>query len=247
MRAEMIRSTVLVALATGATVFVGNGIANATSGGTAMTDGTSTIAQLSSPATSAEDVQDITITGTGTDAGTGDPVGGGAGTALDGEYVIAAGGTRTTAVLGAVAFDPSGAITAGSITFIAAGAAPTGTAATTTRATARATATPTTDAGAAAGASIGGGGGGLAAPSGNAASVTECAVTEGSYVLTETGAGEAQLQLDCAGIGAQAVTWKLFVTVGDGFSLTEQVRAVQLEPLPGTIDNEIVDLTLTLR
>ena len=86
----------------------------------------------------------------------------------------------------------------------------------------------------------------MAAPAGTAI-VTDCTVSGGSYSLSESGAGEAQLQLDCAGAGTEAVTWKLFVVAGDGFSLAQTFRAVQLEPLPGATDGEIVDLTLTLR
>lgn len=239
MSAKTVRSTALAAMALSVCLLLANGTADATSGGSLVGETGTALAQSSSPATSAiAGTQDITITETADPGGDGTATG----VALDGDYVISSGGTRTTAVLGAVTFDATGAVIGGSISFIAAGTPRAAATPATTRATTRATATATTDTIAPAG------GGGLAAPTGtSAASVTDCTVTGGSYTLTDTGAGEARLQLDCAGAGARTATWKLFVTAGDGFSLAQQVRAAQLEALPGTTENDIVDLTLTLR
>ncbi|HRK96296.1 MAG TPA: hypothetical protein PK694_08245, partial [Rhodospirillales bacterium] len=58
---------------------------------------------------------DITITGPDPDLpGLGEIV-------LDGDYVVAAGGTRATAVLGSVGFDPAGTVIGGTLTFIGVG------------------------------------------------------------------------------------------------------------------------------
>lgn len=54
------------------------------------------------------------------------------------------------------------------------------------------------------------------------------------------------MQLDCAGTSLPA-TWRLFVTETQGMAVAQQFRAVQLEALPGAVDGEIADLTLTLR
>lgn len=239
MSAKTVRSTALAAMALSACLLLANGTADATSGESLVSETDTALAQLSSRATSATaGTQDITITETADPGGDGTATG----VALDGDYVISSGGTRTTAVLGAVTFNSTGAVVGGSISFIAAGMPPAAATSLSSRATARATATATADTIASAG------GGGFAASAGtSAASVTNCTVTGGSYTLTDTGAGEARLQLDCAGAGARTATWKLFVTAGDGFSLAQQVRAVQLEALPGASENDIVDLTLTLR
>lgn len=184
----------------------------------------------------------ITITG---EADPGVP--GGEAIVLDGDYVVAAGGTRTTAVLGVVSFDPAGTVIEGALSFIGASSTipePAPTETTTTMLTA----TTLTASG---GDDVAGGDDTdpadptAPAPSGSA-TVTDCTVTGGTYTLATGGAGEAQLQLDCAG-SSLAATWRLFVTGSGGLAVAQQFRAVQLEALPGASDAEIVDLTLTLR
>lgn len=243
----------VAAVAIGGLAIGGGGPARATSGVSTPAGADALVAQASSPGSfAATDVQDITIEGTA------DPSddGGGASAAnpvLDGNYVISAGGTRTTAVLGAMTFDPNGTVVGGEVTVIAAATTPASTTTSTTTSTTaaatgittRATANPTPETAAAvngallAPADVGAGGAG--------ATVTECTVMAGSYSLSATGAGEAQLRLGCAGSAERTVTWKLFVTAGDGFGPVEQVRAVQLEAWPMATDSDIVDLTLTLR
>ena len=203
----------------------------------------------------------LSITQTGTTSGvptditiTGDPVPTaptGEGLVLDGDYAVAAGGTRTTAVLGAVTFDPAGTIVGGTLSFITAAAA---TQATDTGSTTDPTTTPGDD----------NGGDDLdddddlgadpdpdpdpdpTDPAPGSATVTDCTVTGGTYTLASGGGGQAQLQLDCAG-ASLPVTWRLFVTAAQGLAAAQQVRAVQLEALPGATEAEVVDLTLTLR
>ncbi len=230
------------------------GSAQATNGTTGGTVSTSQSGVVAPPPT------EITITG---DPEVAPPGGGGGGPiVLDGDYAVAAGGTPSTAVLGAVTFDPAGTVVGGSLSFIgAAGFAPTPTPtptptppATTGGATlvpAVATPSVTTTTG---GDVVDGGDGGLPPTdpggptdpgTGGGATVTDCTVTGGSYTLA-AGGGEAQLQLDCAG-SAIAATWRLFVTGTQGMAVAQQFRAVQLEALPGAVNPEIVDLTLTLR
>lgn len=185
---------------------------------------------------------DITITG---DPAPTAPTG--EGLVLDGDYAVAAGGTRATAVLGAVTFDPAGTIVSGTLSFITA-AAPqfSDTGLTTDPAT-----TPGDD----------DGGDDLdddddlggdpdpdpdPDPAPGSATVTDCTVTGGTYTMASGGGGQAQLQLDCAGTSLP-VTWRLFVTAAQGLAAAQQVRAVQLEALPGATEAEVVDLTLTLR
>jgi hypothetical protein len=231
------------------------GSAQATNGTTGGTVSTSQSGVVAPPPT------EITITG---DPEVVPPGGGGGGPiVLDGDYAVAAGGTPSTAVLGAVTFDPAGTVVGGSLSFIgAAGLAPTPTPtptptppATTGGATlvpAVATPSVTTTTG---GDVVDGGDGGLPPTdpggptdpgTGGGATVTDCTVTGGSYTLAAGGGGEAQLQLDCAG-SALAATWRLFVTGTQGMAVAQQFRAVQLEALPGAVNPEIVDLTLTLR
>jgi hypothetical protein len=227
------------------------GAAQATNGMAGSTESSSQSGALTPPPT------EITITG---DPET-TPPGGGGPIVLDGDYAVAAGGTRTTAVLGAVTFDPAGTVVGGSLSFIgASGFAPTPTptpeptppatvgGATLTPVVATPTVTTTT------GAPIGGDdglpptdpGGPTDPGTGGGATVTDCTVTGGSYTLAAGGGGEAQLQLDCGG-SALAATWRLFVTGTQGMAVAQQFRAVQLEALPGALEPEIVDLTLTLR
>jgi hypothetical protein len=205
---------------------------------------------------------EITITGDPEVVPPGGGGGGGGPIVLDGDYAVAAGGTRTTAVLGAVTFDPAGTVVGGSLSFIGASGfapAPTPTPEPTPPATvggatlSPAVATPTVTT--TTGGDVVGGDGGLppADPggptdpgTGGGATVTDCTVTGGSYTLAAGGGGEAQLQLDCGG-SALAATWRLFVTGTQGMAVAQQFRAVQLEALPGAVDAEIVDLTLTLR
>lgn len=199
---------------------------------------------------------EITITG---DPGTGSPPGGSGPIVLDGDYAIASGGTRTTAVLGAVTFDPAGTVVGGTLSFIGvSGFAPTptptptptsSTASLTTAVTPVAVPVTTTTGGD----PVAGDGLGPTDPTaptdpgtGGGASVTDCTITGGTYTLASGGGGEAQLQLDCAG-SSLAATWRLFVTGTQGLAVAQQFRAVQLEALPGAVDPEIVDLTLTLR
>lgn len=246
---------VLALLASGGTAQATNGTAGSTAG---STESSSQSGAVTPPPT------EITITG---DPET-TPPGGGGPIVLDGDYAVAAGGTRTTAVLGAVTFDPAGTVVGGSLSFIgASGFAPTpaptptptpltptagGTALTPAAMTSVATTTTGSDP--ITGDPIGGDGGlpptdpgGPTDPgTGGGATVTDCSVTGGTYTLAAGGGGEAQLQLDCGG-SALAATWRLFVTGTQGMAVAQQFRAVQLEALPGALDPEIVDLTLTLR
>jgi hypothetical protein len=237
------------------TILAASGSAQATNGTTGGSVSTSQSGVVTPPPT------EITITG---DPEVVPPGGGGGGgpIVLDGDYAVAVGGTRTTAVLGAVTFDPAGTVVGGSLSFIGASGfapAPTPTPEPTPPATvggatltpAVATPTVTTTTG---GDMVGGDGslppsdpGGPTDPgTGGGATVTDCTVTGGSYTLAAGGGGEAQLQLDCGG-SALAATWRLFVTGTQGMAVAQQFRAVQLEALPGAVDSEIVDLTLTLR
>lgn len=147
--------------------------------------------------------------------------------ALDGTYVISAGGSRQTAVLGAITFDPTGTIVTGTLTIVSAeepSAAPVG--------------IPTDDED-----GFGDDPDPLApAPTGTAA-VTDCTATGGSYTLSESGAGEAQVELDCSGSSLTA-TWRLSVIAGDGFGSAQQVRAVQTDPVG---EDGITEVVLTLR
>ncbi len=121
MSAKTVRSTALAAMVLGVCLLLANGTADATSGGSLVSETDTALAQLSSPATSAiAGTQDITITETADPGGDGTATG----VALDGDYVISSGGTRTTAVLGAVTFNATGAVIGGSISFIAAGMPP---------------------------------------------------------------------------------------------------------------------------
>lgn len=229
------------------------GTAQATNGTAGSTESTSQSGAVTPPPT------EITITG---DPET-TPPGGGGPIVLDGDYAVAAGGTPSTAVLGAVTFDPAGTVVGGSLSFIgASGFAPTptptptptppATAGGATLVPAVATPSVTTTTG---GDVVDGGDGGLPPTdpggptdpgTGGGATVTDCTVTGGSYTLAAGGGGEAQLQLDCAG-SALAATWRLFVTGTQGMAVAQQFRAVQLEALPSAVNAEIVDLTLTLR
>lgn len=149
---------------------------------------------------------------------------------LSGDYVIAAGGSRQNAVLGSLTFDSTGVVVTGTISIISAAAA------------------STTSSIMRTGGDDGYDGGDVApvspAPEASAV-VTDCTATGGTYTLTASGAGEAQLELDCAGSGSTA-TWRLFVITTDGFTQAQQVRAVQIDG-PGTADDGIIDLILTLR
>jgi hypothetical protein len=246
-------------------IVAASGSALATNGTTGGSVSTSQSGVVTPPPT------EITITG---DPGVVPPGGGGGGgpIALDGDYAVAAGGTRTTAVLGAVTFDPAGTVVGGSLSVIGApGVAPAPTptpeptppattgGATLIPAVATPTVTTTTGGDVIGGGVIGGGviggddglpptdpGGPTDLGTGGGATVTDCTVTGGSYTLAAGGGGEAQLQLDCGG-SALAVTWRLFVSGTQGMAVAQQFRAVQLEALPGAVDAEIVDLTLTLR
>lgn len=167
---------------------------------------------------------------------------------LDGDYAIVAGGTSTTAVLGAVTFDPAGTVVGGTLTFIGAAVAPvpeplmTTAFATTTRTTTRTTAA---DNGVRDDDGLGGGEDPSDPGLGGTAAVTDCTITGGTYSLTSTGSGEAQLQLDCG--SPVTATWRLFVTGTQGLAVAQQFRAVQLETLPGSVEPGIVDLALALR
>ncbi len=164
---------------------------------------------------------DITITGEPDQASPSEAV------TLDGQYIIAAGGSRQSAVLGAITFDPTGTVVTGTISIISAAAASTSSSVSlTTDATAGSDVVPVAP-----------------APSASA-TVTDCTATGGSYSLETSGAGEARLDLDCGGSDS-TVTWRLFVTATDGLTQAQQVRAVQLEPLGTTGDDGIIDLTLT--
>lgn len=240
-------------------VLASGGAAQATNGtsGTAGSD-----VSITQPGTTTPPPTDITITG---DPGPSLPGGSGP-IVLDGDYAVAAGGTRTTAVLGAVTFDPAGTIVGGTLSFIGASPfAPTpeptpapgaGAATTPTLTPAAMPIATTTTGGDPVGVGGGGGGGDGLGPtdpsaptdpgSGGGASVVDCTVSGGTYTLASGGGGEAQLQLECAG-SSLAATWRLFVTGTQGMAVAQQFRAVQLEALPGAIDPEIVDLTLTLR
>jgi hypothetical protein len=172
---------------------------------------------------------------------------------LDGDYAIVAGGTSTTAVLGAVTFDPAGTVVGGTLSFIDAAAAPAPEPLVTTTALGTTTGTTTTnDGNGLDGDDDLGGDDGLGGDDdptepglGGTAAVTDCAITGGTYSLVSGGSGEAQLQIDCGGSPATA-TWRLFVTGTQGLAVAQQFRAVQLETLPGAAP-EIVDLTLSLR
>jgi hypothetical protein len=229
-----------------------SGSAQATNGTAGGTVSTSQSGVVTPPPT------EITITG---DPEVVPPGGGGGPIVLDGDYAVAAGGTRSTAVLGAVTFDPAGTVVGGSLSFIGASGfapAPTPTPeptppATVGGATLTPVATPTVTA--TTGGDLVGGDDGLPPTdpggptdpgTGGGATVTDCTVTGGSYTLAAGGGGEAQLQLDCGG-SALAATWRLFVTGTQGMAVAQQFRAVQLEALPGAVDAEVVDLTLTLR
>lgn len=202
---------------------------------------------------------DITITGPDPDLpGLGEIV-------LDGDYVVAAGGTKATAVLGSVGFDPAGTVIGGTLTFIGVGGAEPEPDPLETTATSRATSTTVADDeddlggddGLGGDDDLGGDDGlggdddfgdddGLDDPGTSTATVTDCTVTGGTYSLAAGGGGEAQIELDCAGSSLPA-TWRIFVTQTQGLAVAQQFRAVQLETLPGAVDPEIVDLTLTLR
>lgn len=237
-------------------VLASSGAAQATNGTSGTASGDVSITQ---PGTTTPPPTDITITG---DPGTGSPPGGSGAIVLDGDYAVAAGGTRTTAVLGAVTFDPAGTIVGGTLSFIGASPVtptpePTPTPGPTTGAATTATLTPaampiatTTTGGDPTGGGDSLGPSDPSAPSdpgsGGGASVVDCTVSGGTYTLASGGGGEAQLQLECAG-SSLAATWRLFVTGTQGMAVAQQFRAVQLEALPGAIDPEIVDLTLTLR
>jgi hypothetical protein len=240
--ASLAAAAVLSAVVSGA-------MTQASAAGATPGDPTLSIAQASS-ATPGSQPQTITITGGSEETPAAETV------SLDGTYVVTAGGSRSAAVLGAVSFDPAGTVTGGTLSFITPG---TGdgdgngdgdgdnqSAPTTTRASATSTARLST---AATGSSAGVGADASPAPPAAApadsAVVTDCSVGGGSYTLSETGAGEAQIQLTCAD-GSPTVTWRLFVTATDGFTLAQQFRAVQLEPLSET-DDGIIDLLLTLR
>lgn len=240
-------------------VLASGGAAQATNGTSGTASGDVSITQPDTqPGTTTPPPTDITITG---DPGPGLPGGSGP-IVLDGDYAVAAGGTRSTAVLGAVTFDPAGTIVGGTLSFIGASPVaptpePTPTPGPTTGAATTATLTPAAMpiATTTTGGDPTGGGDGLgptdpSAPSdpgsGGSASVVDCTVSGGTYTLASGGGGEAQLQLECAG-SSLAATWRLFVTGTQGMAVAQQFRAVQLEALPGAIDPEIVDLTLTLR
>lgn len=201
---------------------------------------------------------DITITGPDPDLpGVGEIV-------LDGDYVVAAGGTSATAVLGSVGFDPAGTVIGGTLTFIGAGAGAPQPEPLDTTTTSRATSTTVADDENDLGGDddvggdddLGGDDGlggdddfdddGLDDPGTSTATVTDCTVTGGTYSLAAGGGGEAQIELDCAG-SSLPVTWRIFVTQTQGLAVAQQFRAVQLETLPGAVDAEIIDLTLTLR
>lgn len=202
-------------------------------GGTADTSisvsqATSTSEVLAPVPTDVLEPQEITITGEPDFGPATESV------SLDGEYVIAVGGTRTTAVLGAVTFDSVGTVLSGTISIVDAGA------------TITPLPTPITDdlgSGDVDGVDVGVDP--IAPPPSGSATVTDCTVTGGTYALSGTGAGEAQIEVDCGG-SSSTVTWLLFVTASDGFSAAQQVRAVQLE-IPSGTGNEIIDLILTLR
>jgi hypothetical protein len=240
--ASLAAAAVLSAVVSGA-------MTQATAAGATPGDPTLSIAQASS-ATPGSKPQTITITGGSEETPAAEAV------SLDGTYVVTAGGSRSAAVLGAVSFDPAGTVTGGTLSFITPGAgdgdgggedgdsqsAPTTTRTSTTAATASlATAATASSAGVGADASAA-----PAAAPADSAVVTDCSVGGGSYTLSETGAGEAQIQLTCAD-GSPTVTWRLFITATDGFTLAQQFRAVQLEPLSETADDGIIDLLLTLR
>lgn len=165
--------------------------------------------------------------------GDSDPVFAAEAAVLDGEYVIAAGGSQQSAVLGSVIFDPTGTVVTGSLTIITAA-----------RSDTAPTVAPT----------LGDGEDDavlaplppLAATATTSATAVDCAVTGGAYSLAESGGGEANLDLDCGG-SESAVTWRLFVTATDGFTQARQLRAVQLEPAGAAGADGIIDLLLTLR
>lgn len=148
--------------------------------------------------------------------------------ALDGTYVISAGGSRQTAVLGAITFDPTGTIVTGTLTIVSAEESSTDP-----------VGIPTVGDGD----DFGDDPDPLApAPTGTA-NVTDCTATGGSYTLSEGGSGEAQVELDCSGSSLTAA-WRLSVIAGDGFGQAQQVRAVQTDPVG---EDGITELVLTLR
>lgn len=224
-------------------------------GGAAQATNGTTSSSVSATNTATSMPTDISITGDPSPTLPGDGA-----IALDGDYAVSAGGSRATAVLGAVTFDPAGTIVGGTLSFIgASGLSPapspsssnTGTGTTTLTPAVVSTSTTPGDTLGGSG-TLGGGdtlGSGLT-PSdpgtSRTATVTDCTVTGGTYSLASGGGGEAQLQLDCAGTSLSA-TWRLFVTETQGMAVAQQFRAVQLEALPGAVDGEIADLTLTLR
>lgn len=225
-------------------------------GGAAQATNGTTSSSVSAINTATPMPTDISITGDPSPTLPGDGA-----IVLDGDYAVSAGGTRATAVLGAVTFDPAGTIVGGTLSFIGASrispapspsSSNTGTGTTTLTPAVVSTSTTTTGDTLGGSGTLGGGdtlGGGLT-PSdpgtSGTATVTDCTVTGGTYSLASGGGGEAQLQLDCAGTSLPA-TWRLFVTETQGMAVAQQFRAVQLEALPGAVDAEIADLTLTLR
>ncbi len=118
-------STILIAAFIVATAGpLGDAAAQATTGSmfgggvVAPVAGTLAIGDTSTSGTSPMP-SDITITGESDQASPSEAV------TLDGQYIIAAGGSRQSAVLGAITFDPTGTVVTGTISIISAAAAST--------------------------------------------------------------------------------------------------------------------------
>lgn len=194
---------------------------------TVAIDDTSTAGTSSIPS-------DITITGESDTSSSSE------GLTLEGTYVIDAGGSRQSAILGSITFDAAGTVVSGTISIISAAASSASSTATTST---ESVATGGTGSSSSTDSSTGSDVVPVAAAAADA-TVTDCTATGGTYSLATGGAGEAQIQLDCGG-NERTVTWRLFVTATDGFTQAQQFRAVQIEPLSASGNDGIVDLTLT--